>query len=344
MERTKRLADLFGGMLKSDEELYEKIHELLQQAEADEALAQKLRSEIEELKRERLQAKTEASLRLDEAQTALDTQKNRSRQRLLDLGDENEHLTVLTTKVAGLQRERSVFLDAIAPLAPLVHATVADRTFFAKLSERLANFEPTTKQLLQDLADAVGVPSHSSDIPYVLDTLQFKQKQLVEQIQTKNELDASVVDRLEARKSELHEKKKQCTQLQREIQSLEADVKTKVAQERAKLAQEREVVLDAERQKAESLAAVREQELSRWQEFSASVGVRPRKDESPDDLIHRLCAFMSDRVRVLKAVRETRQKEATDKSGELERRIFDVESATDAISRANRHLMWRIKK
>jgi hypothetical protein len=45
--RTKRLATLFGGMLRSDEELIERVQKLLQSAEREEALAIELRQEIE---------------------------------------------------------------------------------------------------------------------------------------------------------------------------------------------------------------------------------------------------------------------------------------------------------
>jgi hypothetical protein len=48
--RTKKLATLFGGMLKSDKELVEQLETLVAQISGDEAVAAELRGEIEKCK------------------------------------------------------------------------------------------------------------------------------------------------------------------------------------------------------------------------------------------------------------------------------------------------------
>jgi hypothetical protein len=121
--RTKKLADLFGGRLRSDEELVDRIQGLIQSAERNEALSIELQQQIDH--HQRLSQNDDN--RLDHAGALLRRQKRLSAAKSQELQAKQEQLEAITDLYNEAQLKRVVLVEKFTPLTRLVNSILTIR-------------------------------------------------------------------------------------------------------------------------------------------------------------------------------------------------------------------------
>lgn len=333
--KTKNLATLFGGMLKSDEELIEKIQSMMQQAEEDEALAEQLKLEIENLKNDR----AHDDERIDDTNQILKRQKTIVHQKESEREEILKVLAQIESQLADCEGKKDDLMSKISPLAKMIGAKISDHDFFNKLQTKVSRINPKTEAILRDLADLVGIPAPDFDdfnIKTFLDSVAYKHGKLAHQAGEKQKLVESVRAKLETVNDQIDEKRKKAKQLTKMIQKLHTESATQdqLDQEAVKLhAQEKEF----------AIRSLRNQEIEELNQAVSETGHRPKENWSPDSAVAAMLQLLEKKSEALIKARQNREQRKINSAKNLERGIAAIEGATHAISKANRRLIHEFR-
>jgi hypothetical protein len=320
VSRTRKLAALFGGMLRSDEELIERIQDLLQSLERDQALAVELGQEIERCG----QAKQKEDDHLDETHGQLRRQRQVNHQKQEEKQNARRQLAHITESFEAVQLQKAALLDKITPIARLLNCRPESPEFTRRLRDRVAQPDLPVERLLRDVADTAQVDSADIELPKLLDSLAFRYKKLVEQSEANRELEQHVKTKLRQRRAEISDRKMRIQALQESVRCAE---------------QELQAAMEAERGAAQSherqLNAVKRAECRELRAAAKAAGI----SDAPHEVGPALAQKLREQVRLfrqMKVIREQRRIELTEG-------IHVVQEATHAISRANVRLIHELR-
>lgn len=333
--KTKNLATLFGGMLKSDEELVEKIQSMIQQAEEDEALAEQLKLEISNINNDRVHddEKIDDTKQILKHQKGIVTQKEAEKKNIL------ETLSQLEKKIANCQSEKDDFMNKVAPLARMINSKTTDHDFFSKLQSKVSRIDPKTEAMLRELADIAGVQTPDFDnlnIKTFLDAVAYKYGKLTRQASEKHKLVDSVMAKLDGVNSQINEKRKKLKHLTKAIEKIHSDT---AAQEQL----EQEAIKVNRQEKDRAIRALKNREMDELNHAVAETGHRPKEDKPPEAIGLAMIQLLEKKAALLLKARKDREQRRVNSAKSLERGISAIEGATHAISKANRRLIHEFR-
>lgn len=333
--RTKKLASIFGGILKSDEELCDKIQSLMKQAEDDEAKAVELRQQIDEFNLARTHQEDEIS----NVQNILKQQNNKISQKQAQLNDKQKELDAINNELIQEQKKKSKVIEYYSPLSAAVNAKISDQDFFSKLHAQATSLTPAVDESLKDLAAVAHVPvtSKNINVKQLLDSVACVYEKLADRVKEQDELEKSVVQKINKIKRKTEDKQKKSMEICQSIKTTE----TTFEERRQNIIEENENKLAAAKEKAKEM---QNKELSHYRKIilmtnpNASV-----KSLHLDDAIDLENNEILKLVQTLQNKREELIEKKKKASMNIEKGIDAMSKAADTISKANRKLMHGLR-
>ena len=324
--RTKNIATMFGGMLRSDEELVDRIQKLMQQAEEDERTAEELRAQVEQLNSNRNQSDD----RVDDLRRVLKQQKNALDKKIDEVAEVQANLESITQEIEKCERKKREMFASLEPISQAIGAKPDDPDFFEKLSQRANRMDTRTEDMLRDLRQLLRIDPTSGpfDAKKFFDTVAFKYEKLQAQANEQRELESGVKRKLETVKDQLAAKRKRKQELERAIRHMNRDIETT-----ARIAKMQKQKMVDDMKNAEMLALTRA--------FKKASKEQPAP--TAEALMKQLAAAVSQKVKALTDARRSNELRKLNSAQELAGGIKVVEDATNAISRANRHLLHKLR-
>jgi hypothetical protein len=331
INRTKKLATMFGGLLQSDEELFERIKGLMQQIEEDEATAAELRLEIKRCK----ETHTKGDSTLEDAQILVKRQKQATRDKAVEKQSLQEKLAELSATANEVQAERATMHDAIAPIARLIACSTNDPGFFPKLQDRVSRLTPEIQQLFGALADAVDIPrpvEGGFDIPRFLDSVAFKYEKLAHASQLTEEVENTVQEKL-------RECQRQIARKQAKVRKLQASLRASETELAAQDAAQVEATRNHQRLQNERLMGMKQAEQRTLRSTAEAMGIKHPLRRSATEIGAALADELETQIALLQRAREARDQRNAEFAERLNQGIHVVEKATKVISHSNRKLL-----
>ena len=331
--RTKNIATMFGGMLRSDEELVDRIQQLMKQADEDERTAAELRAQIEQLNSTRDQSDD----RLDDLRRILKQQKNSLDKKIEEVAEVQAALESLEQEIEKCDTKKRDLLDSLEPIARIIGAKPEDPDFFDRLAQKANHMDSRTEDMLRELRQLLKIDKTDPfDAKKFFDTVAFKYEKLQSQAQEQRELENGVKRKLETIKEQLTTKRKNKQDLQRSIRHINKDIEMKcmAEAETAKITKMQQQKLVDDMKNAEMLALTK---------LLKKLKVKEQTGATCETLTKQLTRAVTQKVQSLSDARRTNSQRRMNSAKELESGIRVVESATNAISRANRHLLHKLR-
>lgn len=334
--RTKRLATLFGGMLKSDDELIEKIQLLIKSAEEDEKKAVSLRAQIEEFSL----VQSQDDYKVDDTLNILKHQNSIVQEKQDELNHHVNMLHQINEKIDQEKRNNQSFLSKYKPIAELVNVKEFNSDFFNKLNKKVRGIDENTQKALSSLAEVarINIPNYEDfNVTEFFDLISYSYEKLQKKANQQNELRQEVLNRVQKTQNEINHKKKKIRILNDFIDTTTTQI-NRTNDEIKQAAEMRQKELELKINTIQ--AKERKRILSAF--LISSQSVDPNK-LSVDKLIEAEIMFINETAKQLNEARINHQERVKNSAMKLQRGINAVENAADAISVANRRLIRNIK-
>jgi chromosome segregation ATPase len=326
IKRTRKLAALFGGMLKSDEELIQKIQELLESTDQQESRVKTLHTKLEEL--QDTQKQCDAKIKVAESEL------EQEQQILQEARAEQEavlqQLSTLNAEMTEKRSEKAALSEKITAIANAINSKMTDPDFPAKLAASLAGLEPKTAQLLHELANVLGIDppaAQNPDVDEFVESMAIAYEKLLQKQHNAEEAKKKITGENEAVNLKIQERRKKNSRLRKEIRKLENDI----ADEEQQVSLKRQHMAQKTQEKRENL-------LSRLKIICKTLNVHPASKTDPKKIMKGLAVSINEAIDRLEQIRQIQEKKRVRTECELKRGICVVESATSAISKANHRL------
>ena len=329
ISRTRNLANIFGGILRSDEELVDTIQKLMQQAIQDEKTAEELRSKIDQLNATREQGDD----RLDDVKSLLKQQKTIIGKKMAEVDEKQQRIYSIQDKLNTFDRKKKEFLEKIGPIEKDLGATIDEVDFFAKLGRRVNRMDAKTEATFKEIAEllSIDVPvAGNFDAKRFMDAVAFKYERLSEQAQTRRDMENNVTQRLETIKEQIRLRRKKAEDISKAVDRTKKENK-------AKKLVDKEVARVHQAEKQRILEHMKKSELTHLNKG------KPATTKSADEIVHEMRVTLVEKVKALTFARHENERKRLNSAQELEGGIKVVEEATDAIARANRRLISKLR-
>lgn len=335
ISRTKRFATLFGCMLKSDEELIQKIQALIKSAEDDERKAIELKNQIDMLTNTQAQDDS----KINDAMKSFKFQQSKTSEKQSDLNDHVKILDDINKQIIIEEQNKRDLMTKYQPLADLLNAKSYNGDFFAKLQQKYNSIDPKAQRALSSLADAAGIelPDFNDfNIGQFLDTISYQYEKLQSREQQQSQLNQAVLDRLQRTKDKINEKKKKLRILNEYVNS----ATNQIAKKNDDFQQASQMRNDEVQSKIMSLQTKERKNLT-------SVFLFTNQNADPnqisvDDIIQNECSLITETAEKLVKARQEKKEKVQNSAAKLQKGICVIENAADVLSVANRRLMRNI--
>ena len=325
--RTKRLATLFGGMLKSDDELVEKIQALIKSTEEDEEKAENLRQQIEEYNL----AQSQDDCQVDEVRNELKIQNEKIAEKQ---AEHQAHCLLLedaNKKILEAQRRKSDVFAHYQPICQMLNAKITDPDFFEILHQKATGMDNKTRRAFQDLADLIhedDINFDKFDINRFFDSVCYYYEKLIRRDMQQKQMNKEVNEKLAKTKNEISSKKKK-------MKSLCAFINTTKSQ-----------IEKHQNDISSRLSEIQNQERRNIQaayEMSYQLKAKSTNKITVDKMIEYECNKIIETACQLKQAKFDRERRKKKSELQLIKGINVLENAADTISVANRRILHHIK-
>lgn len=334
--RTKRLATLFGGLLKSDDELVEKIQLLIKSAEDDEKKAASLRAQIEEFSQAQSQddSKIDDTLNVLKHQNAIVSGKQEELKHHVDMLDQ------INEKIAREKFNNQSFIAKYKPIAELINVKEFNSDFFNKLNRKVRGIDENTQRALLSLADVakINIPNFEDfNVNQFFDLVAYSYEKLQRKEGQQNELKQEVINRVKKTQNEINQKKKKVRYLSDFICTTTSQInRTNDEIKQAAEMRKNEVNMKLNQMQAKERKRIQSAFLISNQSIDISK-------LSIDQMIQTEIQLINETAKQLNEARINNQIRLKNSALKLQRGINAVENAADVISVANRRLIRNIK-
>lgn len=334
--RTRKLATLFGGILKSDDELVEKIQLLIKSAEEDEKKAADLRIQIEEFSN----AQSQSDFKIDDTLNALKRQNSIVSKKQEELKQRVGILNQINEKIIQEKINNQSYLAKYKPIAELMNVKNFNSDFFNKLNQKYHNIDENTRNALASLAGAAKINISNFedfDAPQFFDLISYSYEKLQKKEIQQNKLNQEVLDRIQKTKSEISQKKKKIRYLNDFINTTTSQInRTNDDIKHASEMRQNELKMKLNSLQAKERKRIQSSLLF----FNQNIDV---SKFSVEKMIETQIQIINQTAKQLQEARINHQIRIKNSAVKLQRGINAVENAADAISVANRRLIRNIK-
>lgn len=337
LQRAKKLAQLFGGTIKSDEELIEKVQNLMKEADENEQKAKELRVELEEYQN----AKQQNDTLVQTQQNELQKQKDLLSKKKADLAKAQEVYENATNDLNFMQQKTTDLINSLSPVAAAIGCTEINDEFFRILEQRLSSYNPDYDKPLKRIAKAANVsyrgltgfnPGQFFD--KVVDSYNELQNTVNQESNAQNE----VKRKMENIDLQIKQKENETETLKQAIAKLEDELNNK----KSALAQKDSEQIAEMKKKAE---IVRAKELEHVKRVLEKIGAPSliKDNTSLDDSIDILCSVIMKLARKVQERKQSALARDSHSQERLQRNIHVIEDTADVIIKSNRLLLKKYK-
>lgn len=332
LDRTRKLATLFGRHIQNDDQLIELIRSLMAEVKSKEAEVVELKSQIEKINVIHTEDETEKQ----KLQNFLEEKKGNVHNSYSKLTQLQSELESINSALFNAQKQRTFFYQSIAPISISlgIKENEYDDKYFEKLRKKSTAFQSDVISEFLPLSQLTQIPidfSNFNPINYLEQTLNYYQR-LIQYNNEQKTLNDSVQAKILKVKRRIQKENSKHETLLQEIQDTNNNfdsIKEIISQRKIK----------AKDEITSKVAKLREHEI---QLYSQDLP-RDKLTSNPDQLLQQQINRLQSTVQQL--VQERANLEARKMSPEycLIREIDAIDNAANALSRANRRLMKNLK-
>lgn len=337
LKRTKKIADLFGGQLKSDEDLILKVQELMREAEENEQKANDLRAELEEHQF----AKTQNETMIEDVQNELQKQQESLEKKKGELQKAEALYETATNELNKAKQKKNELLSSLSPIAAALNVNEINEEFFRVLKQRMEQINPVYEKPLRDLAWTSGLELRSlagNDVVAFLNGVVKVANTLKAQTNEQKRLESEVLAKLEGLKRKTSEKEKEVAILEETAKKLadEIDQRKRIKAEEVKKEQE-----DIKKRVNE----VRMKEFNNIKKVLERMGVSKllTPDTTIDEAVDIQCSTIMKLARKSVEYKQLYESRDYESRKRLQKDIGVIGDVADCIISSNRVLLRRLK-
>ena len=332
LERTKKLAALFGHAFQNDDQLIEMIQSLIEEGNSKEKTVEELQNQLEEYKKSQNVSNSEEVSLQQELQKL---QKAESIE-ISKLNQQKTELESINNSIFEAQKTKAQFFEMISPLSAELsfNPSFIDSQYIDQLSQRINSYKPETVLIFKRLSESANIPFDPDhfDPQNFLQQVEYVYKRLNKSIKEQKTLNDAIISRLEHVKKQISKEKKQRNQLLSEIQQAKHDLEnTQLLHSKKEKDANEEIRLKIQNRKK------REIDL-----FSIDLP-KDKIYEDPNELLQIQINRLQEATQNLIKARSDAEIKKLQSAANLERGINIISNAADTISRANRRLLRNLK-
>ncbi|OHS93981.1 hypothetical protein TRFO_11466 [Tritrichomonas foetus] len=323
-------------MLKSDDELIEKIQSLIKSAEEDEKTAIELRRQIEEYNL----TQTQEDYKIDDAKVLLKKQNEYVSAKVEELQRHQRKLEEMKAQISQAHRKEQDFIIKCQPIAEMLKTKVSSNDFFRTLREKMGGMDKNTARALVNLAEAahIDIPDfHNFDAARFFDSVSYAYEKLLRRDNQQNKMNQEVVDKIRKTKDDINLKKKKIKSLSTFIDTTRSQIDQR----------QNEILQETTMRQTELNTKISDIQAKERKHIQAALQMTNQSVDttkmSVDQMIEAQCSQIAHYAKALQDARTARNIKKKNSSMRLMKGIQVVESAADAISVANRRLIRNIR-
>ena len=337
LKRTKKIADLFGGQLKSDEDLIEKVQELMKEADENEQKARELRAQLEEQQL----AKMKNESMMADAQNELQKQQDFYEKKKGELQKAENLYETATNEYNKAKKKKDDLISSLLPIAQLLGVSEINEDFFNKLQQAMEQMNPAYEDALRELANAAGVQFNGmkgNDVSAFLDNVVKVYCSLQKQANEQKKLENEVISKLDKLKQQVADKEKESAALQNSINNLTSEIE-----------KSKKKKLDAYSLKKTSmqnrLDEIRSKEMNHIKRVLEKMGVAQllTPETTLDEAVEIQCNSILKMARKVVEIKQGAMNIDYESRNRLQKNIGAIGEVADCIITSNRVLLRKLK-
>ena len=337
LKRTKKIADLFGGQLKSDEDLIQKVQELMKEADENEQKAKELRAQLEEQQL----AKIKNDSMMADAQNELQKQQDFYEKKKGELQKAENLYEMATNEYNKAKKKKDDLVASLLPIAQVLGVSEINEDFFNKLQQAMEQMNPSYEDSLRNLANVAGIPfngMNGNDISSFLDNIMKVYCSLQKQTNEQKKLENEVISKLDKLKNQVENKEMEAKQLQETINRLTNDIE-----------HNKKKKLDAYSLKKSSqqnrLNEIRAKEMNHIKRVLEKMGVSQllTPETTLDEAVEIQCNIILKMARKVVEIKQGAMNIDYESRNRLQKNIGAIGEVADCIISSNRVLLRKLK-
>lgn len=337
LQRAKKLAALFGGAIRSDDELIEKVQKLKQEADDYEQKAKQLRIELDNYEN----TKTQTATLIQTHQDELNRQKDILTKKQGELAKAQELHDAATKDLNYMQQKTTDLINSLMPIAVKIGCKDINDEFFRTLETRLESYNPEFDKPLRKIAKAANVSYNglkNFNPDQFFDKVVENANNLQSKIDAENKSQQTVIKKISDLEQQIKQKENETQLMIQQIEKLDQELENRRKQHEQKESEEITRI-------QKKIEASQEKELNHIRRVLEKIGASKLINDrtSLDDAVDIQCSVIIKLARKVQERKHAVLIRDTSAHDKLQKNVHVIEDVADTIIRSNRILLKKFK-